>query len=112
MEVKITNWTQVSPKRRNVIHHLSNPPNVVVGRTQELNQALKRVLPEHPSTTQMASQLGEPGIGIREHLPHISERNAGVEEVEQGRSGIGVGTVIGAGVKAVADVAVLEMLEG
>lgn len=97
-----------------MIHHLRNPPNVVIRRTQELNQTLKRLLPEHSGTAQMPCQLGEPVIGIRENLPDSGERDTGVEKIEQCRSG-GNDIVLGGGtsaVKAVGNVAVLEVPEG
>lgn len=62
----------------------------------------------------MPRQLGEPLVGIREPLPDSGEGDTGVEEIEQGRSG-GNGMILGGGaraVKAVGDVAVLEVLEG
>lgn len=109
MKLKTAHGTQVRPQRRNMVHHLGNPLNVVIGRTQKLNQTLKRVLPEHPGAAQMARQLGEPGIRSRKPVPNVSERNTGIEKIKQCRSGIGFGV---SAVEAVGNVAVLEVLEG
>lgn len=56
----------------------------------------------------MTSYLGESFIGSGENLPRVGEGDAGVEEIEQCRFGIGVG----GRVEAVGNIAVLKLLEG
>ena len=78
MELETLNGAQVSAQRGNIIHHLGDPTDVVVGGTKELNQALERILPEHPCAAEVLRELGEPGVGGGEGLPDVGEGNGGV----------------------------------
>lgn len=105
MEVKTFNGPQIIPQRRDEVHHRRDSADVIIGRAKKLNQALERVLPEHPSTAaEMARQLGEPRVRSREDVPHLGKRNADVEKIPQGQLGLRLG-LGGRAVEAVGDVA-------
>lgn len=82
MEIKTSNITQIIPEWWDVIHHFGDSPNIIIGRTQKLNQTFKWVLPENPSPLQMASQRIESRISRREYLPNGTQGDAGVKEIK------------------------------
>lgn len=109
MEVASFDRPEIVANARYKIHHLRDPLDVVVRRAEKLNQALERILPEHPRACEVAGHLSKPPVRGGESRPNLHQRHPRIEEIEKRRRSRGIAGCV---VDKVGNFPVLELFKG